>query len=414
MKPKIKEFLLKVLRWTLRELSKLTIWRYRPGIIGITGSVGKTSTKFAVAAVLSGERSVRYTRANFNNELGLPLTILGNYEKIEGKFFWPKVVFKSVFNIIFRQDYPEILILEYGVDHPGDMKYLLSIAKPNVSVITTVGETPAHVEHYSGPEEVAKEKAKLIESLPSAGFAVLNNDDDTVMDVKERTRAHVVTFGFEKGAGVRVTGFEQRSVGDRPIGVSFKIEYGGSFVPVRLDGAYGRIQGYAAAAAASVGLIFGLNLVKISAGLEHYEPAAHRLNIIPGVKSTYILDDCYNASPQSVYAALDSLREMPAKRRIAVLGDMLEIGKYTMQAHEKVGAIASKVVDILFTVGPRAKFISEGARTAGMLNKNIYEFETADDAKGRVQEIMKKGDVVLVKGSHAMQLDRVVEEIKSF
>ncbi|TSC60431.1 MAG: UDP-N-acetylmuramoyl-tripeptide--D-alanyl-D-alanine ligase [Parcubacteria group bacterium LiPW_15] len=414
MKIQLKETLLKILRWKLKELSKLTIWRYRPGIIGITGSVGKTSAKLAIASVLEGERSVRYSRANFNNELGLPLTILGNYEKIEGMFFWPKVIFKAFWNVILKKDYPEILILEYGVDNLGDMKYLLSIAKPNVSVITTVGEIPAHVEHYSGPEEVAKEKAKLIESLPAAGFAVLNYDDETVMDVKERTRAHVVTFGFEKGAAVRVTGFEERHESERPIGVSFKIEYGGSFVPVRLDGAYGRTQGYASAAAAAVGLIFGLNLVKISAGLEKYAPAEHRMNIIPGVKYTYILDDCYNASPQSVYAALDVLREMPAKRRIAVLGDMLEIGKYTMQAHEKVGAIASKVTDILFAVGPRAKFIAEGARAAGMPKRNVYEFDTADEVGAAVQDIMKKGDIVLVKGSHAMQLDKVVEEIKSF
>lgn len=414
MKNDIKKYLLDILRWMLKKLSQLTIWRYRPGIIGVTGSVGKTSAKLAIAAVLSGERSIRFTRANFNNEIGLPLTILGGGEKIEGKLFWPKLILKSIWHLIVKTDYPEILILEYGVDHPGDMRYLLSIAKPNVSVITTVGDVPAHVEFYSGPEEVAREKAKLIESLPAAGFAVLNYDDETVMDVKERTRAHVVTFGFEKGAGVRVTGFEQKAEGERPIGISFKLEYGGSFVPVRLDSAYGRTQGYAAAAAACVGLIFGLNLVKISEGLSKYEPAPHRMNIIPGVKYSYILDDCYNASPQSVYAALDSLRAIPAKRRIAVLGDMLEIGKYTMQAHDKVGAIASKVVDILFAVGPRAKFIAEGARTAGMPKRNVFEFDTADDAKGAIQEEIRKGDLILIKGSHAMQLDKIVEEIKSF
>lgn len=414
MKNKFKQILIKMLRWTLKELSKLTIWRYRPGIIGVTGSVGKTSTKLAIASVLEGERSVRYSRSNFNNELGLPLVILGNYEKIDGILFWPKVILKSVWDLIYKKDYPEILILEYGVDNPGDMKYLLSIAKPNVSVITTVGEIPAHVEHYSGPEEVAKEKAKLIESLPSAGFAVLNYDDETVMEVKERTRAHVVTFGYEKGAAVRVTGFEERSENERPAGVAFKLEYGGSFVPVRLDGAYGRTQGYASAAAAAVGLIFGLNLVKISSGLERYKPADHRMNIIPGAKYTYILDDSYNASPQSVYAALDALREMPGKRRIAVLGDMLEIGKYAMQAHEKIGTIAAKVADVLFAIGPRAKFIAEGARAAGMPKKNIYEFDTAEEAKDAVLDVLKKGDLVLVKASHAMQLDKVVDEIKAF
>lgn len=413
-KEKIKAFLLRILRWALKRLSQMTIWRYRPGIVGVTGSVGKTSTKFAIAAVLGADRTLRYSKSNFNNELGLPLTILGTWEKIEGVFFWPKVIFSSLWHIIFKINYPEILILEYGVDRPGDMKYLLSIARPNVSVLTAVGDIPVHVEFFSGPEEVAREKAKLIESLPSAGYAILNYDDETVMDMKERTRAHLMTFGFEKGAGVRVTGFENREEGGRPIGVAFKIEYGGSFVPVRLDGVYGRAQGYVASAAAAVGLIFGLNLVKISEGLRHYEIPPHRMNIIPGIKYTYILDDCYNASPLSMYAALDTLRTMPAKRRVAVLGDMLEIGKYTMEAHEKIGAIASKVVDILFAVGPRAKFIAEGARTAGMPRRNVLEFDTSEEARGAVQSAIRKGDYILVKGSHAMQLEKVVEDIKSF
>ncbi|MDO8504867.1 MAG: UDP-N-acetylmuramoyl-tripeptide--D-alanyl-D-alanine ligase [Candidatus Liptonbacteria bacterium] len=414
MKSALKQFLIKVLRWKLKKLSELTIWRYRPGIVGITGSVGKTSAKFAIAAVLGTDRSVRYSKGNFNNELGLPLTILGSWEKIEGVFFWPKVILSAIWRLIWKIDYPEILILEYGVDAPGDMKYLLSIARPNVSVITAVGEIPAHVEFFSGPEEVAREKGRLIESLPAAGFAVLNYDDETVMNLKERTRAQIITFGFEKGAAVRVTGFDQRTEGERPVGVAFKVEHGGSFVPVRLNGVYGRTHGYAAAAAAAIGLIFGLNLVKISEGLSHYEVPPHRLNIIPGIKFSYILDDCYNASPQSVYAALDTLRTMPAKRRIAVLGDMLEIGKYTMQAHEKTGSVVAKVADVLVAVGPRAKFIAEGAKNGGMPKRNIFEFESADEAKTKVREIIRKGDVVLVKGSHAMQLERVVEEIKSF
>lgn len=411
---KFKETLLKILRWKLRKLAQLTIWRYRPGIVGITGSVGKTSAKLAVVSVLSTDRKVRYARNNFNNELGLPLTILGNWEEIKGFFFWPKVILGSIWRIIFKTKYPEILILEYGVDHPGDMRYLLDIARPNVGVISAIGEVPAHVEFFSGPEEVAREKGKLIESLPVAGFAVLNYDDDSVMGLEERTRAHLITFGFEKGASVRITGFETCSEGKKPIGVSFKLEYGGSFVPVRLDGAYGRTQGYAAASAACVGLIFGLNLVKISDGLQHYEAAPHRLNIVPGAKNSYILDDCYNANPTSMYAALDTLRTMPGKRKIAVLGDMLEIGKYAMQAHEKIGAIAAKVLDQLVVVGPRAKFIGQGARAGGMPKRNVQEFENAEEAKGVVLELLRKGDMVLIKGSHAMQLDKVVEEIKAF
>src|SRR6266404_2785078 len=194
--------IIKILRWKLRKLAQLTIWRYRPGIVGVTGSVGKTSTKLAIAAVLGSERRVRASHENLNNELGLPLTILGDWsegelklisrdqpahtEKLRKIFFWAKVLLLGSWRLIFKDaNYPEILILEYGADRPGDIKHLLNIAKPNVSIITAVGDIPVHVEFFTGPEEVAREKARLIEHLPSAGYAILNYDDLTVMELKD-------------------------------------------------------------------------------------------------------------------------------------------------------------------------------------------------------------------------------------
>ncbi len=410
----MKETALNFLKWILKKLAQLTIWRYRPGIIGVTGSVGKTSTKLAIAAVLSAEREVRAARGNFNNELGMPMTILGDWEEVKGKLFWIKVILIGMFRVIFKAHYPEILILEYGVDAPGDMKRMLAIARPNLSVITAVGEIPVHVEFFGGPEEVAREKGRIIESLPSAGFAVLNHDDDTVFDLKERTRAQVLSYGFTKGSMVRISNFENRSDGDRPVGVSFKLEYGGSFVPVRIDGAFGKAQAYAAGAAATVGLIFDLNLVKISESLRSSRPAHHRMELLPGVKYTYIIDDAYNASPLSMHAALENLKSLPGKRKVAVLGDMLEIGKYAMDAHEAIGKLAAKSADVLVTVGARAKFIAEGAREAGMQKKAIYEFEDADAAAKPTQALLRKGDLILVKASHGLHLDKVVEEIKAF
>ena len=443
----MKNFLIKYLRWKLKKLAQLMIWRYRPGIVGITGSVGKTSTKLAIKAVLAKERRVRASNLSFNDALGLPLTILGDWEdaklfsreykpgenRLRKIIFLIRVMVVSIFHLIVRYDYPEILILEYGADRPGDLKYLLSIARPNISVITAVGDIPVHVEFFSGPEEVAREKARLIEYLPTAGFAVLNYDDETVMGLKERTRAHIMTFGFMKGAEVQITRFENKSeegrsaasplrprseAGEarlgRPLGISFKLEYGGAFVPVRLDGVFGKTQAYAAAAAAAVGLIFGTNLVKISEALKNYKPAGSRMELLPGIKHTYIIDDSYNASPLSMHAALDTLKGLPGKRRVAVLGDMLEIGKYTLEAHERVGRLAGKFVDVLATVGPRAKFIAESAQEAGLRRSKIFSYDTADEALKPVQDLIRKGDLILVKGSHAMELDKVVEEIKAF
>lgn len=401
-----------LLKKILATLAKWTLRKYQPGIVGITGTVGKTSTKEAVVAVLRQIRKVRASSANFNNEIGLPLTILGPWEKIGGVFFWLKVIVVSFLRIFVGGGYPEILVLEYGADRPGDIKYLTELAKPQIGVVTAIGDIPVHVEFYTGPDAVAREKSRLVESLPAIGFSILNYDDEAVYEMKEKTRAHVITFGFGEAAEVRVNNFEHRAEDSKPLGISFKLEYGGSFVPVRIDNAFGKAQAYAAAAAASVGLAFGMNLVKISEALSYYQAPQRRGRIIPGVKETYIFDDTYNASPLSMHAALDTIKSFKAKRKIGVLGDMLEIGKYAIEAHEQMGRLSEKVFDILITVGPRAKFIAEAANKAGMARKNIYSFDTADEAKITVQDVLKKGDLVLVKASRAIELDKIVEEIR--
>ena len=432
----MKHFFIRLLRGALRDLSRLTVVRYQPRIIGVTGSVGKTSTKLAIKAVLAKEFRVRTAEGNLNSELGLALTILGDWKpdelslvtrdqepgtrKIRKSFFWLKVLIRSAWHLLARdRNYPEILILEYGADRPGDIKYLMKFARPTVSVITAIGDIPVHVEYYAGPDEVAREKGRLIETLKSTGYAILNYDDDTVMNLKDRTRARVTTYGFAHGADLRIMRFENRADGGTAAGISFKLEYGGSSVPVRIDGVLGHVHAYAAAAAAAIGLIFGMNLVKISEALADYQPAPSRTQLIPGVKQTIIIDDCYNASPLSMHAAIDAMRDLPprrgsgqAGRKIAVLGDMLEIGKYAIEGHERIGKIVAGVADILVTVGPRAKFIADAAREAGMKRSNILEFDTADEAKKPIEKLMKPGDLVLVKGSHAMQLERVVEEIR--
>lgn len=424
----MKEILEKTLSNILKRLSRLIIWRFRPGIIGVTGSVGKTSAKIAIKTVIGAERDLRWARGNMNNELGLPLAILGNWteeemrvvsreefpgrKKFEKIIFWFKVIFSGLSTFIFgrKSNYPEILVLEYGADHPQDLKKLISIVRPNISVITAVGDIPVHLEYYSGVDDVAREKSRLIECLPAAGYAVLNGDDERVMDLRDRTRANIMTFGFKEGSHVRISGFEHRSDAGEPIGVAFKLEYGGSFVPIKIDGVFGKSHAYAAAAAACVGIIFGLNLVVISERLASYKPAKSRLEIKRGRNESYIIDDSYNASVLSMQAGLHTLSDLPAKRRIAVLGDMLEIGKYATEAHERVGVMASKCVDILATVGPSAKFIAESARKAGVPKRNIHIFATVDDAKNPLSDMLKKGDLVLVKGSRAMKLDILVDE----
>ncbi len=403
----------KLLKVILKILAILTLKKYQPGVIGITGSAGKTSTKEAIYSVLKQERIVRRSKGNFNNELGLPLTILSEADKISGFLFWPKIVVKSLGRLIFSdKNYPEVLVLEMAADRPGDIKYLTGIAKPHIGVITAIGDIPVHVEFYSSPEAVAREKARLIEVLPANGFAVLNFDDEVVYNLRSRTRAHLITYGFNDGADLKFSNLEYRIEDNGPAGISFKVQYGGSFVPVRLNNVFGRPQVYAAGAAIAVGLAFGMNLVKISEGLSEYEAPDHRMKILEGVKGTFILDDSYNASPLSMRLALDTLSNLPAKRKIAVLGDMLEIGKYSTEAHEAVGEAAVKVVDYLFCVGPRAKFIAESARQHGFDHKKIQVFSSSDGAKKMIEREIKAGDLILIKGSRAIQLEKIIEEIK--
>lgn len=391
------------MKYALKQLARLIIWRFKPRIIAITGSVGKTSAKEAVYAVLKNYRRVKKTESDLINRFSAPLAIVGS------SFFY------GLFRFFFlkKSVYPEILILEYASDRPGDIKELLKIARPFVGIITAVGEIPVHVEFFSGPEAVIREKVRIIEQLQSNGFAVLNFDDEIIMNMKERTRARIITFGFNEGADVKISTFENRVENDRPLGISFKLEYGGSFVPVVLKNVFGKAHAYAAAAAACAGLIFDLNLVEISEALSaNYRPAKGRMSLLKGIKDTYIIDDSCGASPISMEEALRTLVDLPAERKIAVLGDMLELGKYSVEAHESIGRLAGKTVDVLITVGPRAKFIAGAAESAGLDKNKILIFDTTTEACRAVQNLIKKGDLVLIKASKEIELEKIVEEIK--
>src|SRR3989338_3116351 len=411
----MKSFLNRILTFKLGLLAKLYLWRYRPVIIAVTGNVGKTSTKEAITAVLSSIKKVRSGKGNLNNDLGVPLTIISDrmeeyYETGNSVWFWFKVIAIAPFGLFFNKNYPEVLVLEYGADRPGDIKKLARKFRPDVGVVTAVGEIPVHVEYFTSSEAVAREKAKLIEVLKPTGHAVLNFDDQTVLDMKKKTKAQVMTFGFGEEADIRMSDFDFRTDNEKPLGVTFKVNYDNTFVPVRIDGSLGKSQSWAAGAATVVGVIFKMNLVQISEALSRYKPPKGRLRILKGIKNSIIIDDTYNSSPAANRFALETLRDLPAKRRMAVLGDMLELGKYTIEAHQAAGNLAGSIVDVLVTVGFRGKFIADSAENQ-MDKQNIFSFPTSDPAKAKVQELVQEGDLILVKGSQGVRMEKVVEEI---
>lgn len=407
----MKHTALKLIQKILKLLSQLILKRYEPGIIGVTGNVGKTSTKEAIRVVLQGERAVRASSKNFNNELGLPLSILGDWKDTGGVWFWIKVIFGAIGRLIITDSsYPEVLVLEYGVDRVGDMKYLLDIARPHIGVFSAMGEIPVHVEFFAGTEGILREKAKLIQHLPTTGFAILNADDERVMSVRDLAKANVITFGFSEGADMRISNFQNYCDEDNA-GVKFKLTYGGSTVPVTIEGSVGKTPAYATAIASIVGLIFGMNLVKTGEALSKYASPKGRERVIPGIKHSLVIDDTYNASPLAMQEALQTLGSIKAKRRIAVLGDMLELGKHTLAAHEAAGKTAADTVDMLFTVGVRAKTIAEAAAKNGLSKKKIFAFTNIYEAGMQLQQKVQKGDVILVKGSQGVRMERIVKEV---
>ena len=403
----------------------------RPTVIGITGSVGKTSAQEAISAVMRSVYRMRQSPANIESRFAIPLAILGAWNESDlntvrdktsknarraGKIiFLCKVILQTIIKMPFinRAKYPQVLVLEYGVVKPGNIKELLEIAHPDIGIVTAIGEIPEHVEFFSSPEALVREKAKLLESLPAHAVAIVNFDNENAMQCRARTRAKTITFGFAEGADMRITSFENRSEHEIPQGISFKLEYGGSVVPVTLPKALGKGRAYSAAIAACVGIVFNLHLVKVAGALEaNYAAIKGSMSLIKGIKETHIIDDSNTASPTSMEEALHSLRDLPGRRKIAVLGDMLELGKYTIEAHEDIGRITSKVVDILVTVGPRAKFIAEAAKRGGLAKTKILSFDTSREAGKALQEVMRKGDLVLVKASRAMSLDQVIDEVR--
>lgn len=397
----IKKIITKILVWEAR----MAVKRHKPEIIGITGSVGKSSAKEAVAAVLGRKFNVRKSVKSYNSELGLALAVLGLKTAWRNPLGWIKNVSLG-FKEIFNKSFPRILVLEMGVDRPRDFEKLLKIARPDIGIVTALGEIPVHVEFFSGPEDIAREKLKLVKNIPASGWAILNFDDLAVWDMKSKACAQVISFGFGEGAEVIASNYKISGAG-----ISFKMEYKGASVPVKLKNVFGKHYIYSALSAAAAGIAHEMNLIEISEALSLAEPLPGRMRLIEGIKHSLILDDSYNASPLATHAALDALRELEAHRKMVVFGDMLEIGKFTIVAHKAVGEKVAKIADYLVTVGPRSRFAAEEALAKGMTKEQVASFSEAREAATHLKELIKEGDLILIKGSQSMRMERITEEL---
>ncbi|MBI4433538.1 hypothetical protein HY632_02100 [Candidatus Uhrbacteria bacterium] len=398
-------------QWMAR-LARGVIERQQPRVIGITGSVGKTSTKEAIRAVLAATARVRSAPKNYNNEIGLPVSIIGGTAPGSSLVAWAVLLLRGMQQQwVRRTSYPEILVLEYGADHPGDLAHLVQIAQPQIGVVTAVG--PAHTEFFRTIDRVIAEKQRLVEGLPRDGVAVLNADDAHVMRMRTHTRAQVVTYGFSESADIRGAEYQVAWQQEVPTGIAFKVLAEGSAVPIHLRGCLGTSHASAALAAAAVGLALRQNLVAISHALEQYVPPPSRMCMLAGIKRTILIDDSYNASPLAVMSALEAVGELRTQgRRIVVLGDMLELGPLTESEHVHVGErVAELHPDYFVVVGEAMRGAAARARESGMPEDRVLMFRTAPEAGRYVQDLLASGDVVLVKGSQGMRMERVVVEL---
>ncbi len=411
----MKSFFKKIITTIIKFESILIIKKYKPHIIAVTGSIGKTSTKDAIFAVMSSTFYVRKSEKSFNTDIGIPLTVLGRQNAWFDPIKWLKNIFSGLELIIFKHNYPEWLILEVGADRPGDIKSIAKWLKPNIVVLTAFPKVPVHVEFFKDREEVIKEKKYLVDALKHDGVLVVNGDDMDSMKIKEGSKNISIIYGMDKLSDLVATDSKNYYEENGEVtGITFKVEYEGNIVPIVIKGALGAKSIYSSLAAVATGLSQKINIVKAGEALLNFELSKGRMRIIEGIKNTTIIDDTYNSSPRALASALYSLKHIDVKKRvrkIAVLGDMMELGKYSAEEHYDVGKIVAEVCDVLIVVGMRSRKIAEGALDSLMEEKNIFQCENSVEAGKILYDIIRKNDVILVKGSQSMRMEKVVEGI---
>lgn len=413
-----------LVKFILKRLSKAVLKKYQPVVIGITGSIGKTSTKEAIALVLKDKRRVRASCKSYNDELGVPLTILGQKNVGSSILGWIKIFINGL-RLIFKRnlDYPEMLILEMGVEKPGDMKHLASFVQPDVFVVTHIAQMPVHLEYFESKDDLVREKFYMVRNLYSSGLLVYNYDNEVVnkYGAKFRNKVKTLSFGFNKEAMVKASNIlltiDEQS---KQIGINFKLNFKGVTVPLFVPRLLGKYQLYPILAAVAVGLHYDLNLVEMSQKLKAYRLPVGRMNLIKGKSKSLIIDDTYNSSPPAAIEALkalDNLYEFLSKsrstRRIAVLGDMLELGHNEKKAHKLIVQKAVEdLADIVYLVGERMRAAGQSLlKESQIINGNILFFENASSCGEALVKDIRENDLILIKGSQGMRMEKITERV---
>ena len=371
---------------TLRALQDLAAFqrsRFNIPVVAVTGSNGKTTTKDMIALVLSEKYKVLKTQGNLNNEIGLPLTLLG------------------------LEDDHEVAVVEMGMNHLGEIHRLAEIAKPNIGIITNIGVS--HIQNLGTRENILKAKMEIFDFFTSEDNAILNGDDEYLSKITGELPFQIKYYGTKDIAGIRAENISL--LGEQ--GISYDLKIGDKMYPIEIS-IPGKHNVYNSLAAAAVGNLMGIGLPDIAKSLKSYRSGDMRLNIFSIDNNIKVIDDVYNASPDSMKAAIEILKDLGEGRKIAILGDMLELGDYSQKAHTEVGeTVAHKGIDILITVGKESKFIGAGARNCAMDNQSIIHLECNKDVIEYLDTFIEQGDKILVKGSRGMKMEEIVDYLRS-
>lgn len=388
----------KIVFFKLKLISKLILWRHKPKIIGITGSVGKTSAKDAIYEVLKNNFDVYVSEKNMNTETGLPLTIfrVENPKNIGNPFSWIKVFLHGT-KQIFANDYPKVLILEYGIDSPGDMDYLLSIVKPDISIIT--GISTVHTDSLGNKEKIFEEKSKLVTDTPGS-IAILNTDFDQLRVLAKNISNEKKCYGYHPLGFKSEDCIYAENAENTLKGLKLDIKYNNKSYALQTK-LFGNHSAYSLLVSFAVGIEMGMKAEDIIMKLKGYETTIGRMHILDGINGSIVIDDSYNSSPEAVIKAIESVEKLKKdKRIILVLGSMNELGAKAEESHKRVGIKAGDIADIIVTIGDMAnKWIAWSSLGRGFSKSNVHTFSDPFEAGKYLKENIKKGDLVLVKGS---------------
>ena len=389
--------------------AKIVVHRYQPRIVMVTGSVGKTSTKDAIAAVFAARFFVRKSEKSFNSEFGVPFTILGVGNPWSNPFSWFRIVKSSLELFMLPNHYPNMLVLEVGADRPGDLARILRFATPDMVVVTRLPEIPVHVEAYASPEAVREEEFSPAYALSAGAPLIISADDPYACDSASRTPARVISYGMADDAHVRLSGIDFYEEKGKVKGMRAQVSIQGKQGEIIIKDSVGETQILPAAAALATALAFEIPYSKALKALETYDPPPGRGRLLNGKNNSVIIDDSYNASPAAVEEALATLKIFPhASRRIAILGDMLELGRHSVIEHERIAALVGNSADVIVTVGIRARafgIVPNGAE--------VMQFDNSRTAVAAFPAFVREGDVILVKGSQSIRTERIVEALLS-